>query len=258
MSKRTIAAAAGITAAVLTGGAVGATLGVPGVSGAQEDTPSTTTEASTDTGAAAERGPGEGHEGRGRFGIPHFPGFGTGSYLDDAAEVLDMPEDDLRDALADGSTFAEIAEAQGVDRQDLIDALVASGEAALDEAKAALPDRIAEVVDGTYEWPGKGHFPGPGGFPRIGAGVDVAADVLNMTEDELREALADGSSLAEVAEAQGVERQELIDALVSATRAHLEEQVAEGDLTQEQADRRLDGLTEMIERRVDGTGRFGG
>ena len=112
MPKRKILAAAALSAAVATGGVVGATLGTPGVSLAQDGT--TTTEPSTDGNVAPDPGTEQG---------PRGHGFGGGIAMDTAAETLGMTEDELRSALDEGKTLAEIAEAQGVDRQALIDAV---------------------------------------------------------------------------------------------------------------------------------------
>ena len=73
-----------------------------------------------------------------------------------------------------------------------------------------------------------------------------------MTEDELREALeADDTSLADVAGEQGVEVDELVDALVAAAQERIAQAVEEGDLTQEQADERLADLEERVTARVN-------
>jgi polyhydroxyalkanoate synthesis regulator phasin len=84
--------------------------------------------------------------------------------------------------------------------------------------------------------------------------LDTATETLGMTEDELRTALReDGASLASVAEAQGVAVDDLVAALAQAAREHVAEEVAEGDLTQEEADQRLADLEERITERVTST-----
>ena len=91
------------------------------------------------------------------------------------------------------------------------------------------------------------------GHREIGGGIGsgAAAEVLGMTQDELREALRDGTTLAEVAEKQGIEVQKVIDALVAELSEHLDERVADGELTREQADERLaegtDQITELVQ-----------
>jgi predicted DNA-binding protein YlxM (UPF0122 family) len=236
MRNRKMIAAAAMTAALAGGGLVGATLGNPLVSGAQDDT--TTTVPSETTPEA-----GGGHEGRGPRG--GFDG-------EAAAEALGLTTDELRTELDAGKTLAEIAEAQGVDRQALIDALVAAGEARLDEAKAELPDRIAELVDRTLPARGEGGPGGPGGRGHgRGPGLDAAAEALGITADELRTELEGGATIAEVAEAKGVEKQAVIDAMVAELQAHLDEEVASGEHTQEEADAKLADATERITATVD-------
>lgn len=70
-------------------------------------------------------------------------------------------------------------------------------------------------------------------------GLDAAADALAMSEDDVRDALADGKTLADLAGEKGITVEALVDALVAEHRARLDEEVAEGDLTQEEADERL-------------------
>jgi len=150
MKNRKIIAAVGMTAALAGGGLAGATLGNPLASGAQDGTTTTEqpAEATTDTPSRTE-GPRHGR-GPGRF---------DGGA---AAEALGLTTKELRTELKAGKTLAEVAEAQGVDKQDLIDALVAAGETRLDEAKAELPDRIAELVDSTLPARGEGGHGGRG------------------------------------------------------------------------------------------------
>lgn len=104
------------------------------------------------------------------------------------------------------------------------------------------------------ELPGPG---GPGGGPGdhhgggLGMGLDAAADALSMTTEELREALAqEGATLSSVAEDQGVSTDDLVAALVEAAGARLDEEVAEGELTQEEADERAGDLESRISELV--------
>jgi uncharacterized protein YidB (DUF937 family) len=236
MANRKILATAAMAAALTTGGVVGALVGTPVMSGAQEDP--TTTAPATDPGADAD-------EGRG-----HGPLAGIrGLKLEAAAEAIGISVEDLRAALDEGQTLAQVAEANGVDRQTLIDALVAAGNEQLDELRAALPDRMAELVDRPGPARGEAHD-GRGGPGRFDDGV--AAQVLGLTTDELREQLKDGKTLAEVATAQGVERQTLVDALVASATERLAQAVTDGTITQERADEMTARLPEMIDKAVDG------
>jgi len=78
-----------------------------------------------------------------------------------------------------------------------------------------------------------------------GAGLSTVAEILGLTEDEVRAAIEDGSTLAELADANDSSADELIDALVTEFKGHLDEHVADGDLTEEEATTRL---TEAVER----------
>ena len=67
----------------------------------------------------------------------------------------------------------------------------------------------------------------------------------------LRDLLQDGQSLADVATAQGVDVQTVIDTLVNAAKEHLDEAVTNGRITQEEADAKLVDLTARITEMVN-------
>ncbi len=103
--------------------------------------------------------------------------------------------------------------------------------------------------DGGRGWGGFGGR-GMGGFAGAGGGqwtmFDTAAETLGLTPEELFAELREGKSLAEIAEVQGVEVEEVYDA-VNAARAEaipefIEQAVEDGSLTREQADWMLEGL----------------
>lgn len=114
----------------------------------------------------------------------------------------------------------------------------------------------ADEVASTLDEAGIGH----GGWHRDGGpGLSAAADALGMTEDELRTALqAEGTTLADVAEEQGVDVDTLIDALVTAQQERIAAAVEDGRLTQAEADERLADLEERVTERVNSEGPVGG
>jgi polyhydroxyalkanoate synthesis regulator phasin len=125
----------------------------------------------------------------------------------------------------------------------------------------SLTEEQADEVAGTLAESGVG---GRGGHHGAGVALDTAAEVLGLTEDELREALAtEGATLADVAEEQGVDPGALVDALVQAAEERIAEAVEEGRVTQEEADERVGDLEERITELVqtdwpvrgDGAGR---
>jgi hypothetical protein len=94
---------------------------------------------------------------------------------------------------------------------------------------------------------GPGHGPGGTG---LGHGLDVAAQTLGLTEEELLSALGDGSTLAEVAQQQGVAVNDLVDALVAAAQEQLDLAVTDGRITQEHADAMAAVLPDRVAEQV--------
>jgi len=78
------------------------------------------------------------------------------------------------------------------------------------------------------------------------------ADLFDMTPLELKEALADYDSLAAFAEANGSSADEVIGVLVDAISTRLDEAVANGRITADEAATRLDEATQHITDMVNG------
>lgn len=168
---------------------------------------------------------------------------GTVTLQDDTA--TDQTTDPTQTDPAPGDAAPE----RGERVRDLLQTLVDDGT-----ITAAQADAVAEHL--ATNMPGRGGHGGHGGFGR-GVAAQVVADSLGVTVDELVTALRDGQSIADVAAAEGVDVQVVIDAMVAEVQAHLDEEVAEGDLTQEEADARLATATERITERVNTAGSLG-
>ena len=80
--------------------------------------------------------------------------------------------------------------------------------------------------------------------------VKVSADTIGIPPAELVAALQDGQSIAQVAEAHGVPTQTVIDALVNAGSAKVDEALAAGTITQPRADAIKARLPELADRIV--------
>ncbi|GAA2016632.1 hypothetical protein WDZ16_14520 [Pseudokineococcus marinus] len=155
--------------------------------------------------------------------------------------LADAAPDAVTESTQDAAQGAVDAVADGVDRiTEALAGLVSDGTLTQDQA-----DEVASTLADAL--PGPGGPGGPGGLGPGPAGLDAAAEVLDLTPEELRDALAqDGATLASVAEDQGVSTDDLVAALVDAARAHLDEEVADGRITQEQADERAADLEARI------------
>jgi hypothetical protein len=91
------------------------------------------------------------------------------------------------------------------------------------------------------------HGDGPGGGRGLGlAGLQAAAEALNMTTDELITALRSGRTLEELATEAGVDLQDVQDAIqaahTTAIRERIQQALDAGTITQEHADWLLEGL----------------
>jgi hypothetical protein len=153
--------------------------------------------------------------------------------LNDAAKELGVTPSALADALKNAL-------------EKRVDAAVAAGritEAQGDEMKQ-------RIESGEFPFPG----PAPGMFfhHELFRGFEAAATYLGLSEEELHSKLESGKSLAEVAKEQDKSVDGLVDALVADAKKHLDEEVAEGDLTQAQADQMLSHLEDGIRAIVSG------
>ncbi|MGB0112238.1 MAG: hypothetical protein WBP59_03375 [Ilumatobacteraceae bacterium] len=82
---------------------------------------------------------------------------------------------------------------------------------------------------------------------------EALAEVLGLTTDELHDAREGGASLAEIAADQGVAVDDVVDAIVAERAEHLAEEVAEGEITQAEADERLADAETSAAEKVEAT-----
>jgi len=199
--------------------------------------------------------------GGGRHG---HPGWGDGADLETIADLLGMTADELRDALGEGKSLADIAEAQGVSLDDLqngilerakekLDQAVADGrmdQERADEMLARLQENISDLLTKTFPMfdgdMGPGHRGSRGDFGGFGAGIEDIATILGMTADELRTALADGKTLADLAGEKNISLDELEASILDLAKENLDQAVADGRMDQERADEMLARLQENI------------
>jgi len=92
---------------------------------------------------------------------------------------------------------------------------------------------------------------GPGGGCHGGPGLDAAAKALDMSVDDLRTQLRDGTTIAAVAKAKGVDVQKVIDAMVADETQRIDQAVKDGKVTADQAAKRKTDLAVRIARMVN-------
>ena len=81
--------------------------------------------------------------------------------------------------------------------------------------------------------------------------VGVTAEVTGLSEGEVIAALEDGQTIAEIAESEGVDPQEIADAAIAEAETRLEEAVENGQRTEEQMDQMLERLAEDLPHRLE-------
>lgn len=150
-----------------------------------------------------------------------------------------------------GSFLARVAEKLGVSEDELQTAIDEARTETLDEAVA--DGNLTEEQAQRLEESGFPFGGGRMGHERVHIRA-AAAEVLGMTKDDLMEQLQDGNSLADVAEAQGMSMEDFKAALLEQIQAQLDELVAAGDLTQDQADETFQRTEDNIDDIVAGEG----
>lgn len=195
-----------------------------------------------------------------RGGGPGGPG-GPGGHLGGealtiVAEVLDLDVADVRTALRDGQTIAELA---GDQTDEVIAALVAAGEERIntgledgrlsEEQAATLLENLEQQVNDLVN----GDLPIFDRMDRIrelrGEKLAVIAETLDLTEADVTAALQSGQTIAELA---GDQTDEVIAALVEAAEAEIAAALEAGEISEERATAMLENLEARITAIVNG------
>ncbi len=156
-----------------------------------------------------------------------------------------------------GTFLATVAEKLGVTQDELKVAIEEARDETIDEAVAE-----GRLTEEQAERMREGGLPFHRRLHRAGGHIlDTAADVLEMEKDDLVAELREGNSLADVAAAQVIGVDGFKTQLLAEVQADIDAKVADGTITQEQADRLSEGLEERIDNIVNaqpGEGGFGG
>lgn len=177
-------------------------------------------------------GPGKHGGGSGGFGL-HGDGV-LQPYLESAvAEILGMTVEELQAAKDEGTRTVELIEAAGLTTDEF--------QAAMEEAlpglvEQALTDGVITQAQADYLL--ENGLRGAKGYLRsaLQEYIDAAtADILGVTVEELQTAREEGT-VADLLDAAGLTREDLQTALEAATPDLIEQALADGLITQAQAD----------------------
>lgn len=187
-------------------------------------------------------------------------GHGWGGNIGAIAEVLGLTADELKAEIKEGKTIAAIATEKGIAVQTVIDARVSEIKQKLNEQLTAgeitqeqYDTKLTAAVDhATKQVNGELPVRGEGGGKGWGGNIDAIAKALGLTADELKAEIEEGKTIAAIATEKGVDVQKVIDAWVSESKEKLNEQLAAGEITQEQYDTKLAAAVEHATKHVNG------
>jgi hypothetical protein len=183
--------------------------------------------------------------------------------IDALGELTGLSKREIVAQLFDGKTFAQIAESHGSSGDALVDEVLANASDRLEDAVASgyisqersdeilanLEEFLPKLVFGEVDWR-------PGHPLRRFALLDEVADTIGITVHDLRDSLAEGQSMADVAEANGVSEEALEAALMEALGVRLADLVEDDKIEQALADEILSAAPARIDELVNHV--FGG
>ena len=177
-------------------------------------------------------------------------------------ESLGLEKADIATGTRNGSTLAEIAESNGITTEDLISTItsimteklneaVNEGKITADEAltKASnIQERAEQMVNKPLnQKPGKNHDDKGKGRHLIGAVIES----LGLEKADIATGTRNGSTLAEIAESNGITTEDLISTITSIMTEKLNEAVNEGKITADEALTKASNIQERAEQMVN-------
>ncbi|UVI31333.1 hypothetical protein [Paenibacillus spongiae] len=186
----------------------------------------------------------------------HSHGKMGGPVSQDVLDLLKIDQDGMNEKLAAGQTLAQIAEAQGVSREQLKQALTAAFDNRQKEEKTQFTSNLDTSIDSAGPFEGKGRHERFGVLDKTDLGG--IAKLLGLSDSELADALKSGKSLADLAKEKGVEEQKLIDLVKASIAEQINQALEDGKLTKEQADTQAAAAEEKAKNIVNGQERVHG
>ena len=84
-----------------------------------------------------------------------------------------------------------------------------------------------------------------------GKNMEEVAAILKLTKEELRTQVRSGKTLAQIATTQKVDIKLVIDSIVANIKTYIAEELASGEITQAQADKKLANVTTKVTEMVN-------
>lgn len=185
------------------------------------------------------------------------------------SEETGLTAQEILQQVRDGATLAEIITANGGDVQAVTDAIIAAVTEEVNEAVATgritqeradeilanLPAMVENALNGEFE-PGFGGPRGDRGDRGMGMGrgaiavVRLAAELTGLSAQDIRAQLEDGATLETILTENGVEVDAFVAEALERMEARLSVLVADGRITQAEADEMLTTFEMELRERI--------
>ncbi|BAN03935.1 hypothetical protein YM304_36210 [Ilumatobacter coccineus YM16-304] len=177
------------------------------------------------------------------------PGLTSAASDDTAIAALQETDGEPTDPVDETSTESG-DQVRGDRLRAQLDALVDEGTITAEQADAVAEHLVEQAADRLGERGERGRRLRGQRIEWLRGQSEVVTELLGVDAETLRTELADGATLADIAEENGVSTDELVDALVTQAMERVDAAVEAGRIDQDVVDERLDDLEARITERV--------
>lgn len=186
------------------------------------------------------------------LGVPGLTSAASSDVAVQSAAVVQQVDDDTvdDDTVADDTVTDDAARPEpGVRMREAIQSLVDDGTITAEQADAVVAELIENAPDRGERRENREERREARQERR--EAPEAVQELLGLSQDELREQLRAGSTLGEIATAQGIDPQAVVDAIVAEMTERVDAAVADGKLDAERAAERLADAEERVADRVN-------
>ena len=173
-----------------------------------------------------------------------------------AAATIGISPEELRSQARAGKTVAQVSTEHGVDPANVVNAIVVALTQQIDQkaaagtvdanraehAKQKLPDVANRFVNATKQR--RGHRV-------LKDAVQAAAKEIGVSENDLKQALKDGKSIAQVAKEHDKSVDDVVNAVVKAATSDIDQAVRDGQVDSQKADEIKQKLPDRVKQLVN-------
>lgn len=185
------------------------------------------------------------------------------SAMAEIAAALDMTPQELMQSWRRGQSLAQIAEAQGVSREDLKADLVRIYQDAAAQVQKTVTDNADTLAEQTLDFTPQPRSldgmdrPGPGMMGPGSRGTQLALgreiwddlpEIIGIAEDDLVAGLRSGKTVSQIAEEAGKDLNKVRADLEAKLNQEIQEAESEGEITTQQAELARGQIPQIIER----------